>query len=1024
MGRLLLLSWVLLSALPVPTSALRSGVFDEDAAEEVASAFEVPADPIQIFREESSYAVQILSVVTLSVMFLLLLPCLWLLLRKEDAASDADNHEFEAYDVSFLPSTVIGGVRSLVAQQPTARAPRTVESSPVSVGDERPSPSGRVWTRSRVVAAVLLAIGTTFFLYLGLCFVTSKPYSSYGEGCEGNLMVELKVAASDKDSIWSGIPLRSEAFPLEFARSEKADGCTDSYRAVCAAHWTRREPTMFNLPFIAAEKFLGSCAGSLALESASTCTRISGSTEVRKAIYLDTAAHGGLPTTILVRRRSLSLRGAGDWAGQEAASGPSITLVASRLTAEAMEVMLRCPEGATKPHACPEGWSYDGKPCLGAKCSRELRCTGGAWPSEPSCKLVVCKAVRTEDVEMSEAAYQGSTTARCLREGYGIRGRGGVTSFEVSCGSDGLFLSNDEKATPATLCRPVDCGDPVDQLGGTDRATLVGASTFSGVPALVRCKDGYSTNREKADDKEIEVSCLADGRWSISGDDFPKCAPVLCKAVDADGVKIPERLYNECTSAKCARAGYGVAGKLADLTFEVICRQDGGFSPASGMLLHSVCTPIDCGNPLGRLGGAEAAELLGPTLFSSEPVSVRCQDGFKFSHGSIDDRETKVTCLASGQWNIVDGQTPVCEPLDCGDPLPLFGGSDVAQFEGSTTYSPSHRVRTVTCKSEWSLGGRVDGETSAGVICSSKGVWHASPQLKCLHKACTGMNSQTVKCDEGFSYDGEPCGTKRTNCDREITCGKDGWTSAGECLPVRCEGPTLASWWVEHGAFYSALYEVVDHEPGGPWGMYGHGGTKLRCKFHSEVHANCLQKRLDDLELVCQADGTWKEPTVDQTQDCAYPIGPTGDTRALTLEGTSLVARDFSAFDLKQRWVLQEGFVIPASDTTAVLTTYDKTTEGYITPGGNTNWMESKMFVTTRPEQAHKLLYAKWILTKHDGSYSAQCQSKDGSCCSLNNQKIYPVVFPQRSVVEGRPKVIAELKLSQTDRDLSLLSFR
>lgn len=168
-----------------------------------------------------------------------------------------------------------------------------------------------------------------------------------------------------------------------------------------------------------------------------------------------------------------------------------------------------------------------------------------------------------------------------------------------------------------------------------------------------------------------------------------------------------------------------------------------------------------------------------------EPKEVRCDEGFVLS----DDPKSntlKVSCGADGQVKGLEGKS--CVPVDCGNPLALFGGQGAATFEGKTTFDGQQPAQ-LNCKDGYSLDGRPNGPRTASISCLPSRVW-SETGLTCLNTLCGGSTSKLVSCPKGASFDGMAC--SGANCAMNLTCGGNGWEPAPKpCIPVACPIPDL-----------------------------------------------------------------------------------------------------------------------------------------------------------------------------------------------------------------------------------------
>lgn len=150
---------------------------------------------------------------------------------------------------------------------------------------------------------------------------------------------------------------------------------------------------------------------------------------------------------------------------------------------------------------------------------------------------------------------------------------------------------------------------------------------------------------------------------------------------------------------------------------------------------------------------------------ASEKRDLTCEAGH------VPERFT-VTCTEDGE---LEGLVP-CAPVDCGDPLPLFGGADKAVYFGaSTLYGHEVEVRcsdssailpiTIRCLAtgSWSKQGP---ECEAPKVPEAPTVEELPPVLR--------------NCPAGHSNNGKPCGSELCHA-----------LAHQSCLPVQCTLPEL-----------------------------------------------------------------------------------------------------------------------------------------------------------------------------------------------------------------------------------------
>lgn len=336
-----------------------------------------------------------------------------------------------------------------------------------------------------------------------------------------------------------------------------------------------------------------------------------------------------------------------------------------------------------------------------------------------------------------------------------------------------------------------------------------------------------------------------------------------------------------------------------------------------------------------------------PEILADHSVQVACEAGYSLS-ANPQDNVFEVSCSTSGERIGHEGKN--CQPVDCGDPLPSFGGPDKSLFDGSTSYNNGEAVN-VMCKSGFVFSA---GGSSTSIVCETSGKWSQSGP-ECIEEQETRV-ARVHTCPAETSFDGKPWVHDLSNYVLDMMCDSKGCDpSPLPCTPIACPIPVSAglgnldgitmvpavptlvvgqvlritarpgfsfasngdvkfrelaftarddgflydtldiklgdiklqqykvvcgripeeTWWQAHKDFYSKIFKVS--------GAHG----RLECKFQNQEH-KCFEKQVVDekmnavdklvrrthLSLVCGQNGQWIEPTMIQTQSCAFPVGP------------------------------------------------------------------------------------------------------------------------------------------------------
>ncbi|XP_069096987.1 sushi, von Willebrand factor type A, EGF and pentraxin domain-containing protein 1 isoform X1 [Pleurodeles waltl] len=411
----------------------------------------------------------------------------------------------------------------------------------------------------------------------------------------------------------------------------------------------------------------------------------------------------------------------------------------------------------------------------------------GTWNgSAPVCVAIECKLPSSPEngfILVSENTL-GSRVQYGCKPGYEL------------VGSDSaLCLSDRHWSSPAPYCAVISCGTPNKLLNGSFQVD----SYVYGSVAYYKCDAGF-----KLDGSEKRI-CGDNKKWD--GQE-PICVPVSCGPPPT--VEFGQADGNEYTFLNCVHYHCNEGYRL-DGNHNTTCLEDGSWSASP-----PVCRPVKCAFPQSMLNG----EVAGSGDGFGDEIHYHCQAGY-ILHGT-----QKRTCQADGNW---DGQTPHCEPVNCGPPEDISHGflnGSTFTFEGYIQY---------LCFPGYELQGNALRQ------CMSNGFWSGTPPT-CLPCNCPppvvqngkilgdGFNCGEVvrfQCHEGFKLLGLS----------EIRCESAGKWSSGfpHCGRVSCGSPPS-----------------IPH-------AFINGSSSLD---ENAILYSCMTGYVmkGAAELICTMKGTWSEP--------------------------------------------------------------------------------------------------------------------------------------------------------------------
>lgn len=378
----------------------------------------------------------------------------------------------------------------------------------------------------------------------------------------------------------------------------------------------------------------------------------------------------------------------------------------------------------------------------------------GNWSTAPACVPNACVQYVPESGSHKSAAqtqgsYKDLINITCAN-GYTFANED-VTTEE--CQEDGTWTSR-------VVCQSVTC-DTYQLPEHAIVATGSLAGNAFGDTIVVGCNTGYTVQGSP------EVSCQADGTWSIS----PSCVPVNCPIYSA-----PDGSHKESTSTVpgifmeeltiVCETGYQLKDEN---TKTEICQNDGTWTS------RVECTPIACEE---YTPPQHAIVISGNATDSFYPdtLTLNCESGYEVTG------EATVSCQIDGSWT-KDGS---CEPRQCSNYQPGTGSHKIA----TTTSGVFMDIINITCAN----GYRFEDDSVTTEECQADGTWTDTVQcgpVPCLTyeipqhatlvsgslTASSFNDSITLTCVSGYEVSG----------DDTVFCLSDGtWTQSPICLPIQC----------------------------------------------------------------------------------------------------------------------------------------------------------------------------------------------------------------------------------------------
>uniref|UniRef100_A0A8C2GIF6 SRCR domain-containing protein n=1 Tax=Cyprinus carpio TaxID=7962 RepID=A0A8C2GIF6_CYPCA len=343
-----------------------------------------------------------------------------------------------------------------------------------------------------------------------------------------------------------------------------------------------------------------------------------------------------------------------------------------------------------------------------------------------------------------------------------------------------LCNENWDLVDAAVVCRELDCGEPVDALGGDHFGPASGPIWMS----TVMCTGSESTLKNCGSAGGFRYDCRESGNAAVICSALPM-PPALCSEVRLVG------------GSRCS----GRLEILHDQTWMSVC--DAVFDQQDAEV---VCRELDCGAPVQVLGAAAFDN--GATQMWTQEIQCRgnesqihlCAASSHENNCSHDsdvgllcaDRVNvrlvgghthcagRVEVLHRGQWGRVCGAgwdladaAVVCRELDCGEPVDALNDAQFGQRSGSNQ-RPA-KMRYVMCTASESTLKNCGSEgwsqslcrTDAGVICSD----HKRSRLINGSHLCSGRlevihgNTWHTVCDAVFDQQ-----DAEVVC-RELDCG-------------------------------------------------------------------------------------------------------------------------------------------------------------------------------------------------------------------------------------------------------------
>ncbi|XP_053409112.1 uncharacterized protein LOC123561493 isoform X2 [Mercenaria mercenaria] len=216
----------------------------------------------------------------------------------------------------------------------------------------------------------------------------------------------------------------------------------------------------------------------------------------------------------------------------------------------------------------------------------------------------------------------------------------------------------------------------------------------NGCTATFTCNDGYTLNGQS------QLTCReANGQSQWNGNQ-PNCVSNRCPQLTAieNGNRedsCETHNGNGCTATFSCNSGYTILGQRI-----LTCTETNGQYDWNAD--QPTCRIIACGQLDAPANGR--ADFTCPANFENCQVRFSCNSGYELISQDV------LRCQENSTWS---GNSPTCNPVDCGNP-----GVDGGNFTGSTTFGESV---TFQCHENYTLTG------NAQATCQANGQWDQLP---------------------------------------------------------------------------------------------------------------------------------------------------------------------------------------------------------------------------------------------------------------------------------------------------------
>uniref|UniRef100_A0A9J8A328 SRCR domain-containing protein n=1 Tax=Cyprinus carpio carpio TaxID=630221 RepID=A0A9J8A328_CYPCA len=339
----------------------------------------------------------------------------------------------------------------------------------------------------------------------------------------------------------------------------------------------------------------------------------------------------------------------------------------------------------------------------------------------------------------------------------------------------------------AVVCRELDCGEPVDALGGAHFGQGSGP---------------IWTHFKLCTGSELTLKICPSVEWSFSKCDHTKDAGVICSE------KKNVRLVGG--NSRCAgRVEVHHRGQWG-----TVCERSWDMADAA-----VVCRELDCGEPVDALGAAHFGQGSGPIWMSavlcagSESSLKNCGSGGWSIHSCNHNLDASVICsgqipsrlvngsnLCSGRLEILHNQTwmsvcdaafdqqeaeVVCRELDCGAPVQVLGaaafGKGDAQMWTQEIQCRGNESQISFCSISSSNQHNCTSDNIVGVICSG----YTDLILVNGSDSCSGrvalqfLNKWGTVCDACWDMRATSVLCRQLNCGIAVSVAGSDWFGEG-----------------------------------------------------------------------------------------------------------------------------------------------------------------------------------------------------------------------------------------------------